>query len=306
MGLIAQPLPFLYTKQEPVGTYVGQLQERWQFPSDHLPIGMSMDDIHIVSWNVLDAAYMVWVTERNSQGLSRSLIADEHVYIEGSLLTVRDKHVVDLILQMISHPLKPRTILALQECGNPFLEELKSRLPAHFIVIAYNGNAILLDSHLFKVVSQKPITSIFPQSLDTSFLDIVVKHQGKNLRLINVHIPGNPRHGARFAFANYLHTSFTPNTTTLALGDMNFNELEMKEALTLAFGTSPFTIYSPYCTNISPGVFFSKAIDHFLLYATDKPTIALNTPDEVLDGLHQVAELLTGKNTTKDKQAPSV
>src|SRR5579872_6905049 len=50
---------------QPKGVYVGELQELWQFPSDHLPIGMTFDDLHFVSWNVLDAEYMSWVTEKN-------------------------------------------------------------------------------------------------------------------------------------------------------------------------------------------------------------------------------------------------
>ena len=67
-----------------MGTYVGELQEKWQFPSDHLPIGMTFEDLHIASWNVLDAKYMDWVMEKDSQGLKRSMIGEEHVYIEGS------------------------------------------------------------------------------------------------------------------------------------------------------------------------------------------------------------------------------
>src|SRR5262245_28568615 len=35
---------------QPIGTYVGELQEKWQFPSDHLPIGMTFEDHHIASW----------------------------------------------------------------------------------------------------------------------------------------------------------------------------------------------------------------------------------------------------------------
>ena len=108
------PMPML----QPMGTYVGELyvgelQEKWQFLSDHLPIGMTIDDLNIVSWNVLDAEYMSWIT-KNEQGLSRSMITDEHVYIGDSKLTIRDKHVVDLILQTISHPTHPRSILSLK------------------------------------------------------------------------------------------------------------------------------------------------------------------------------------------------
>src|SRR5262245_39874654 len=69
---------------EPKGTYVGKLQEKWQFPSDHLPIGMTMDGLNIASWNVLDASFMRWMTEKDSQGLKHSMIVDEHIYIGDS------------------------------------------------------------------------------------------------------------------------------------------------------------------------------------------------------------------------------
>jgi len=126
-------------KLQPRGTYVGKVEELWQFPSDHLPIGMTMDHIHIVSWNVLDADYMSWVTEKDSQGLKRSMIVDEHIYIQGTSLTVRDLHIVDMILQMISHATHPKSLIALQECNKAFLKELIARLPLGLEVISHKG-----------------------------------------------------------------------------------------------------------------------------------------------------------------------
>lgn len=285
------PVPLL----QPMGTYVGELQERWQFPSDHLPIAMTFDDFHFVSWNVLDADYMSWVTEKDSQGLSRSMIADEHVYIGDSKLTIRDRHIVDLILQMISHPTHPRSILSLQECSKPFIEELRSRLPAHFEIIANHGEAVLLDRRRFELIEAKEGSGIFSNEPYRTLQDLSIRRldNGQLLRIVNAHLPGDPTKPARFEFARYLSDTFDPTLSAIAMGDMNFNELEMADAMQQAFQNgSPFSLYSPYCTNISPYAFRSKAIDHFLIYSPDPSPIALHSPDQILRGLDRIASLL--------------
>ncbi len=285
---------------QPMGTYVGELQEKWQFPSDHLPIGMTFEDLHLASWNVLDGEYMNWVTEKNSQGLSRSLIADEHVYIGDSKLTIRDRHVVDLVLEMLLHPTHPRSILSLQECGKPFLEELRARLPAQLEVISCQGDAVILDKRRFEVVEAKEVSGIFSEALYRTFQDIQIRRldNGQKMRLINVHLPGDPTKPGRFEFAQYLQSSFDPNITTLAMGDMNFNELEMSDAMKGAFSNdSPFSLYSPYPTNISPLVFQSKAIDHFLVYSPKLSPVTLSHPDQIMPDLASIVSLLSPKST---------
>jgi len=285
---------------EPMGTYVGELQEKWKFPSDHLPIGMTLDDLNIVSWNVLDVAYMNWVIEKNSQGLSHSMIADEHVYIGDSQLTVRDRHVADLVLETISHPTHPRSILCLQECSNAFIEELRSRLPAHFEIISNHGEAVLLDRRLFDIVETKEVSGIFSDAPYRTFQDISIRRldNGQLLRVVNVHLPGDPLKPGRFEFARYLANTLDPKVTTLAMGDMNFDELEMTDAMAQAFqNQSPFSVYSPYCTNISPVVFRSKVIDHFLVYSPNESSAILNKPEEIMSGLAPIVDLLEGRNS---------
>lgn len=280
---------------QPMGTYVGELQEKWQFPSDHLPIAMTFDNLNFASWNVLDAEYMSWVTEKNSQGLSRSMIADEHIYIRDSKLTIRDKHVADLVLQMISHSTHPRSMLSLQECSKSFIEELRSRLPAHFEIISSHGEAILLDRRHFDLLEAKEVSGVFTNEPHRTLQEISIRRldNGQHLRLINIHLPGDPTKPGRFEFAQYLASTFDPALATIAMGDMNFNELEMSDAMKQAFqNTSPFSLYSPYCTNISPYEFNSKAIDHFLVYSPDKSPVTLNTPDQLMPGLDPIVSLL--------------
>ena len=276
----------------PMGAYMGELQEKWQFPSDHLPIGMTFDAIHVISWNVLNAKYMKWIFEKNSQGLSRSLIADEHVYIGDSKLTIRDRHTVQLVLQMITHSAYPRSILSMQECSKAYIEELRLRLPDRFEIISHNERVFLYDRTLFAVVSAKGVSKIFASKPSETVQDITLNRlvRGQRLRFINAHLPGDPSKPAPLEFARYLANTFDPSLTTLCMGDMNFNEVEMSDAMDCAFGgNSPFSLHSPYCTNISPATFRSKAIDHFLLYSKEASFASLSRLDDILPGLSQLS-----------------
>ncbi|MBS0625668.1 MAG: hypothetical protein JSS32_06425 [Verrucomicrobia bacterium] len=286
-----------------MGTYVGQLQEEWQFPSDHMPIGMSYDQFNILSWNVLDSDYMGWVIEQNSQGLSRSMLAKEHVYIGNSKLTVRDQHVAELILQTINHPTHPRSILALQECSEPFLQELRSRLPDHFEVVVSHGEALLVDKRYFEIEEEKEVYGIFTDTPARTVQDVTLRRldNGDTLRVVNAHLPGDPTKPGRYEFGKYLAETFDPKISTLALGDMNFNEIEMGDAMRQAFSSgSPFSIYSPYCTNITPFDFTTKVIDHFIVYT--RSPVAIHAPDQIMPGLSQTVDLLQTprKKTTTD------
>jgi len=282
------------TALQPIGTYVGELQEKWQFPSDHIPIGMTFEGLNFVSWNVLDAKNMAWLIEKNTLGLSRSMIADEHVYIGDSKLTIRDRHVADLILETLSHPTHPRSILSLQECSAPFIEELRARIPAHFEILSVEGESLLIDRNLFEVVSAKGISGIFSDDRERTVQDVTIRRldNGQHLRLVNVHLPGDPTKPGRFEFAEYLEKTFDPDVTTIALGDMNFNELEISDAMCEAFPNgSPFSRYSPYPTNISLTL-HSKAIDHFLVYSKESSSVTLSAPDEIMAKLSEVLALL--------------
>ncbi len=284
------------TLQPMGGHYVGLLHEKWRFPSDHLPIGMTFDGLRIFSWNVLDAEYIDWVF-RDSQGLNGSLITDEHVYFENSKLTVRDRHVVDKILEQLSSGYS-RDVLSLQECSEAFLAELRARLPSDFELVSSYGEAIVFDKRRLELITAKSVAGIFADQPERTIQELALRRvdDGQTLRLINVHLPGDPDKPARVEFAQYLQRTFNADVTTIAMGDMNFNELEMKDALSKAFQTPPFSIYTPYCTNISPRTFVSKAIDHFIVYdANDTDSVILNTPVELMPELPAIVGLLEGR-----------
>jgi endonuclease/exonuclease/phosphatase family metal-dependent hydrolase len=274
------------------GVHVGQLQEKWQFPSDHLPIGMSLDETHYASWNVLDTAYINWVIEKDSQGLKRSMVGDENRAVDSSGLTVRDQHVVTLILEMLQHPTHPKHLLALQECGDPFLKELTQRLPSRFTLLSIDGNGVVVDQDHFEILDSTRITHIFSDEPKRSFQQLTLqrKDSKEKVRIINAHLPGDPLKPARFEFARYLAQIDNPDLLTISMGDMNFNETEMRDALNQAFTRRPPTIYSPYRTNISPYTYNSKAIDHFIVRTRNQ--VHLHSPEQVMPGLSSTAALL--------------
>lgn len=284
------------TPQEiPMGVYVGELQERWQFPSDHLPISMTIDGNHILSWNVLDAKYMGWVIDVDSQGIKRSLISDEHIYIDDSDLTIRDVHIADMIVQAINHPTHPKSLLALQECSQAFLDHLRTKLPQNFEITG-GGNAMIIDTDKYEIISTREVFGIFSQ--DTRPVNEIIllnRETGEHLRLINNHLPGDPNGPARFELAQYLARTQEEGIITIAMGDMNFNEVEMSDAMKEA--RLDFTIYSPYCTNIattsSDVPFVSKAIDHFIILGDSQGRInPILNPEDAMEGLRETAELL--------------
>lgn len=166
-------------------------------------------------------------------------------------------------------------------------------------MISNHGDAVLLDRRRFEVVEAKEVSGIFTDAPQRTLQDITLRRldNGQPLRLINIHLPGDPTKPGRFEFAQYLAKTFDPSLTTLAMGDMNFDELEMADAMKQAFrNNSPFSLNSPYCTNISPNVFNSKAIDHFLVYSPSRSSVELNTPDQIMPGLAPVVALLQGSN----------
>ena len=76
---------------------VGELGEKWQFPSDHLPIGLTAGNIHVATWNTLNTRYIYHILT-NQQGLRDSLIVDANVPLkEGSPLTLRESQIIDQV-----------------------------------------------------------------------------------------------------------------------------------------------------------------------------------------------------------------
>ncbi len=248
--------------------YVGKLGEKWQFPSDHLPVGVEVNGVRIISWNVLNGEYMQWVTEKDGQGLNGSLITALHKPVGSDGLTVRDVLVADMVQQMMSRG----DVIALQECSNPFLHCLQERLLPGWKVVTDSPSgyekdhlAVLYNENRMHFSSSETSRSVYPSDpgrpvFNTLFSDA----QGHSLQIMNAHIPGDPNKPGREEFARYVFAQHRDDGTTVALGDNNFERQQMIDAYRKA-GFSDFSLHSPWQTNIDPYSKQSKGIDHLFV-----------------------------------------
>src|SRR3990167_4171184 len=265
-----QPRPLLVSQNH----YVGNLHEAWKFPSDHLPVGASVDNFNILTWNTLNSAYMDWI-EKDTQGLNHSLIIEEHYQIiNDSGLTLREDHCIKNILSMIEHPTHPRSILSLQECGRVMLCELQSRLPAHMKIVysseipVNDQNIIIYDSNQFTWIQEesKIITDAFPCNPGRPLMDIVFlnTNSNKKYRVINTHTPGDPNLPGRFELAKYVANDKREDLVTILMGDLNFDYSQMKDAFSRANMGSFTCISDDYPTIIGTDK-CSKSLDHIFV-----------------------------------------
>ncbi|MBS0621566.1 MAG: hypothetical protein JSR80_01220 [Verrucomicrobia bacterium] len=277
--------------------YVGELHEKWQFPSDHLPVGVEVNGVRILSWNVLNNAYIEWVTLKDSQGLNGSMISDLDRQVHENGLTMRDVLIADQVQSMVSSG----QIIALQECSAPFVELVEQRLPSHWQMVKSfdlprkDQEVILYDRTHFtycKDLSGTPQTA-YPSAPGRSLQNAYfIDAKGTPLRVINAHIPGDPMLPAKEEFAQYVHNSHQEGEITVALGDYNFERSEMLEAYKKA-GFSEFSLHSPWQTNIDPYTKESKGIDHLFVAGREALSRDLS-PDEVLQqgNLQETIDLL--------------
>ncbi|MBM3192300.1 MAG: hypothetical protein FJZ63_06605 [Chlamydiae bacterium] len=280
---------------------VGELHEKWQFPSDHLPVGIEVNGVKIISWNVLNNAYMEWVTTKDSQGLNHSMISDLDKVIQPNGLTQRDLLIANRVASMTASA----HVVALQECGSPFLEALQKKLPSHWRmvksfetprvdqdVLLFDTSKLTYHAHLSEV-PQNVYPSVSGRAVQNAFFS----GKSNNFRVINAHIPGDPHLPVKEEFAKYVRDQHCDNQVTVALGDNNFERGEMQRAYE-KMGFSDFSLHSPWKSNIDPYSKHSKAIDH-LFVAGDHVSRDLK-PDEVLQkgNLQETLDLLNKPAST--------
>lgn len=269
--------------------YVGNLRDKWQFPSDHLPVGIEVRGIRIISWNVMNNIYMKWVRKEDSQGLNGSMLTKLDEKVSDNGLTLRDIFVADMIQSMT----EKGEVIALQECGAPFLEALKQRLPSQWEMVKSfdqrdDQDVILFNKERLNLAVSNTSTTAFPSIPNRPLQDTLFTN---DLRIINGHIPGDPTKPGREEFAKYVFDHHRNGTVTVALGDNNFERNEMIEAYRKA-GFTDFSLHSPWQTNIDPYSKESKGIDHlFVIGSEDSRDLS---PDEVLTNgnLQETIDLL--------------
>lgn len=283
----------------------GDLHEKWQFPSDHLPIGIVVDGMEIISFNVLNDAYIEWIY-KDTQGLNHSLITELDKKINDEGLTLRDKYVIDMILKMLSQS-DNRALLCLQECSPQFLKELENSLPSNWNLIKSDSklsdqNVVLYNSDKLKYIPEKSEISFdgYPCDPGRSILSLLFqKKDGQNIRIFNTHVPGDPSLPGLDEFAKFIKDHSNPDEINVALGDLNFERNSLEKSLDKV-NLKGCDIYSPYNTNIDPLTKEGKCIDHIIVFGKKVPSKEL-TPNEVLEGLQKTTDLIA-KPQNKDLQ----
>lgn len=282
--------------------YVGELHEKWRFPSDHLPVGVEVNGVRIISWNVLNNDAIDWVIEKDSQGLNGSLISDLNVKIQPDGLTKRDVVIVEMIQNMMAQG----HVIALQECGKPFLKHLETKLSSDWQLVKSSNtpvkdqNVVLynmkgLDYSLsFSETPSPAYSQVPPRPLQhLCFTD----SSGKDLHLINAHLPGKLVSSTPQEFAKFvtnIHQTSKEGAMTIALGDHNFERDEMVAAYQKA-GLDEFSFHSPWKTNVDPTTKDSKGIDHVFIGGNGISRDLQS--QEILSGyaLQQTIDLLNGQ-----------
>jgi hypothetical protein len=250
-----------------------KLHARWQFPSDHLPVGMEVDGIKIVSWNVLNTRAMNWIYQ-DQQGLKGSMLTQLDKGEAGKLLTERE----EVVLKCLMESIRMNHVIALQECSANFIEALRSTLPVYWQVVnaLHDQNAILFNRYYFPADGVDIRTGVFSERAEKSIMHVALKKDdGKIIRLFNAHLPGKPDSVAPEEFAHFVRKNVQEGEITIALGDMNFEHDRMERS----FG-GKFTVYSPYNTNIDPVTVKGKCIDHFIVHGSED--VKIHTAKQIM------------------------
>lgn len=259
----------LQIKQKLKSKPIPKLGQKWQFPSDHLPIGVKVNGVRIFSWNVLNQNLLKWVTHNDSQGLNGSMITElNQLSTNDPTITQRE----ELIAQMILHASSEAEIIALQECRPEFLTHLKTQLPPSFVILdAYSEKVKNLEALVYN-------NSKLQQNVDHDKVEKYPCRQDKNLvgheftsknqdrlRVVNLHIPGDPKLSGKEEAARFVASYASGfNGAVVAIGDHNFERDQMVRAY-VSEGLEDFSLHSLHNTNIDPYSKSSKCIDHALV-----------------------------------------
>jgi hypothetical protein len=208
--------------------FVGELGEAWQFPSDHLPVAASIDNIHFALWNTLNTEYLHWI-EKNEQGLRDSFILKANVpFSENSMLTIREDLVMEYIMKMLNHPTHPRSVLALQEVGDCLFRELSLRLPDFMHIFPKNADEkkvedlFIIDTRIFDILDSEITQYAFSHNTIIR-LTLCEKMTGLKYCFIQSHVPGGPVNSlpARVELAEKVMQEYNTENISIVLGDMN-------------------------------------------------------------------------------------
>lgn len=208
---------------------VGELGASWNFPSDHLPVGLKAGNIHAASWNVLNTRYIYHILT-NQQGLKESLIVTANIAEDmQSALTIREKMILGQVLEMLEHPTHPRSILSLQEVGDSLYEELKRSLSTDKVIVTVSpddlgaGDIFIYDSSVFEWC--RMVSGVYQSRPKNTYMTLALKEKETGLlyHFVQSHVPAAPGVSslARMELVREILSHFDPKAITIVMGDMN-------------------------------------------------------------------------------------
>jgi len=200
---------------------VGELGRQWTFPSDHLPVGGKISESYFACWNILNKDYLHWI-ESNTQGLKESLIMEENIEIEGKQgLTVRENHIIGYVVEMLTHPTHPRSLIGLEETNVSVIKALSKILPPHFKMVTADENIFIYNSDHLSPISYE---SGYYTNLSNTWMSLTLqeKKSGKSILFILSHAPGGPKceHYLN-ELAEVVVRKHNPANFTVVMGDQN-------------------------------------------------------------------------------------
>jgi endonuclease/exonuclease/phosphatase family metal-dependent hydrolase len=236
----SQKVKMAVRAQEPMAP----LHERWQFPSDHLPIGVAVRHkgevvLRVLSWNILNTSFLHHL-HRDEQGLLGSLLtghaSDPSTRDPTTGLTAREAATVDLIDRILRQQQQQQdqapVAICLQECGMAVLQALRRRQQGETLMTSSSTpikdqEAVLVGTGngAVKVLSYSAMR--YPYESHKSLVDtrLVLPGCGLKVRLVATHAPYSGY--GREVLMNYWTDELLPALDSgqahlaLVMGDMN-------------------------------------------------------------------------------------
>lgn len=293
---------------------VGELQERWMWYSDHLPVGYQINNHRFASFNSLNKCFFYWVYN-NSQGISRSSVAAKHSDSAG--VTQRERDLATHVVDMFKHPTHPKKFMTLQECHSDFIRELAQILPEGYSMTTTedeglnkeNHHAIIWDDATF-TIEEYDQSFRFRKDCARPYQSFILKDKGTQefWRVFNLHLPVDASMSAILELVAHLIDKYgIPDFPYLFFGDLNCPPKQFEELFFDALSKilnipqhkfkTHFSVYlPPYQTNIAPNTtstpLWSTTTDYLAVWSPYPLAVMPLNAEDVLGGLSQVANLL--------------
>ncbi|CAE7216294.1 NLRC3 [Symbiodinium sp. CCMP2456] len=292
---------------------VEPLHEKWDFVSDHLPVGARLrskgalalgKDLYVVSWNVLNHHFLEHI-EKDLQGLRGSSI---HRASKMSMKRVRQ--IVDAVKTMLNRQSEmPKAIVCLQGCWPELLGVLEWELrDLHFAVrrtgrelSQKNQEAIIFDSRSIEL-NEDAFKTFQPYRDATDKAVAVASFKLRDdsgdaslLRIVTTHLPDIPYGPARKEFCNCMEQlEDVARIPTFLLASLSFSDQVIEAWMRRKFRMENVKFAGiPYPTNIHQATLLPKRIDGIASLSPEATwEVRALEADEVLPELQKHADLL--------------